>query len=199
MAPRGSYPLLGMSCNDARCAVCSVTVAAMGARVCPTCGVMYHRDCWDWIGTCSIFGCNGGGAVRRAVKLRPGYWAQPRPPAFSLRRFFAHNAVVMVLPVVLGAVFYLSMVRPRLFEVHGDYMFAFFAASFLYCVFGPLVDSRHPFSYSQRRSENAFLKSRIIVSGVLAYYHPMLWCAVVATQVVMAVVTPSLPWREPSV
>jgi len=29
---------------------------------CPECRAMYHRDCWDYVGRCAIYGCTGTGS-----------------------------------------------------------------------------------------------------------------------------------------
>ena len=43
------------------CKVCGDPIAPGGsARVyCTTCRTPHHRDCWEFIGSCSVFGCNG--------------------------------------------------------------------------------------------------------------------------------------------
>jgi hypothetical protein len=40
------------------CKVCGEPITAPGV-VCASCRTPHHRDCWEFIGACSIFGCNG--------------------------------------------------------------------------------------------------------------------------------------------
>ncbi len=60
------------------CQVCGEPVVEGDAVVCRNCGAPHHRDCWEFVGSCSIYGC--GGKVGRPVSaatLRP---AAPAPP-----------------------------------------------------------------------------------------------------------------------
>lgn len=171
-----------MAHDDARCAVCSVTVHSTGARACPSCGVLYHRDCWDWIGACSIFGCAGGPAGPSILRPR---WAESRPaPPFSMRRFLIHNIFVMVLPVVLIGAFAVLDGQPG--RRSSDLMMLCAGACALYVLFGPIVDSRHPFAYSPRRAEDGYLKTRMVVSLLLAALEPGAWLMLVVVQAACA-------------
>ena len=40
------------------CKVCGETIAEPGV-VCATCKTPHHRDCWEFVGSCSIYGCGG--------------------------------------------------------------------------------------------------------------------------------------------
>jgi hypothetical protein len=40
------------------CKVCGEAIAGPGV-LCASCRTPHHRDCWEFIGSCSIFGCNG--------------------------------------------------------------------------------------------------------------------------------------------
>jgi hypothetical protein len=40
------------------CKVCGETIV-IPAVVCEACKTPHHRDCWDFVGACSIYGCNG--------------------------------------------------------------------------------------------------------------------------------------------
>jgi hypothetical protein len=40
------------------CKVCGEAIVAPGV-VCETCKTPHHRDCWEFVGACSIYGCNG--------------------------------------------------------------------------------------------------------------------------------------------
>ena len=42
----------------ARCPVCGCDVQHR-AVLCPTCDTPHHQDCWEYTGTCAIFGCPG--------------------------------------------------------------------------------------------------------------------------------------------
>ncbi|MDX2039512.1 MAG: hypothetical protein SFX72_22930 [Isosphaeraceae bacterium] len=41
------------------CKVCGQTVEAGPRMLCVVCRVPYHQDCWEFIGSCSVFGCTG--------------------------------------------------------------------------------------------------------------------------------------------
>jgi RING finger family protein len=40
------------------CKVCGEEIVAPGV-FCETCKTPHHRDCWEFVGACSIYGCNG--------------------------------------------------------------------------------------------------------------------------------------------
>jgi hypothetical protein len=40
------------------CKVCGETIDPPGV-LCATCRTPHHRDCWEFVGSCSIYGCNG--------------------------------------------------------------------------------------------------------------------------------------------
>ncbi len=40
------------------CKVCGESILAPSV-LCATCKTPHHRDCWEFIGSCSIYGCNG--------------------------------------------------------------------------------------------------------------------------------------------
>jgi hypothetical protein len=40
------------------CKVCGETIDSPEV-ICATCRTPHHRDCWEFIGSCSIYGCNG--------------------------------------------------------------------------------------------------------------------------------------------
>jgi hypothetical protein len=44
------------------CKVCGEAIVTPGV-VCATCRTPHHRDCWEFVGTCSIYGCNGKQSV----------------------------------------------------------------------------------------------------------------------------------------
>jgi len=44
------------------CKVCGEAIVAPGV-VCETCKTPHHRDCWEFVGACSIYGCNGKKSV----------------------------------------------------------------------------------------------------------------------------------------
>lgn len=63
-----------------RCPVCGGHELA-GTVDCPSCQTKQHKDCWDWIGGCSIFGCASARAEprrgERAPVETPGTLPQP--------------------------------------------------------------------------------------------------------------------------
>jgi hypothetical protein len=40
------------------CKVCGEAISTPGV-LCQTCRTPHHRDCWEFVGACSIYGCNG--------------------------------------------------------------------------------------------------------------------------------------------
>ena len=44
------------------CKVCGEAINVPGV-VCETCRTPHHRDCWEFVGACSIYGCNGKRSV----------------------------------------------------------------------------------------------------------------------------------------
>lgn len=168
-----------------RCAVCAVSVIALQGRACPTCGVVYHHDCWDWVGNCSIFGCQGSSWGRPRPVARPHPVDRP-PPTFSMRRLILHNVIVMVVPVMALAV--VHAIR----QVHGtrnsdEILACLGGACVLYVLFGGLFDSRHPFTYTPRHAESLLIKSRLILSVVLLLSWPAAWFGVVVLQIALAI------------
>jgi hypothetical protein len=41
------------------CKVCGEPIAAGPVICCAVCNTPHHRDCWEYVGSCSIYGCNG--------------------------------------------------------------------------------------------------------------------------------------------
>jgi hypothetical protein len=41
------------------CKVCGEAITAGTIIVCASCNTPHHRDCWEYVGACSIYGCNG--------------------------------------------------------------------------------------------------------------------------------------------
>jgi Prokaryotic RING finger family 1 len=41
------------------CKVCGEPIAAGAVIICAACNTPHHRDCWEYVGACSIYGCNG--------------------------------------------------------------------------------------------------------------------------------------------
>lgn len=41
------------------CKVCGEPIEASAVIVCAACNTPHHRDCWEYVGACSIYGCNG--------------------------------------------------------------------------------------------------------------------------------------------
>ncbi len=46
------------------CKVCGEPIDESEIIVCASCNTPHHRDCWEYIGACSIYGCNGKVGVR---------------------------------------------------------------------------------------------------------------------------------------
>jgi hypothetical protein len=45
------------------CKVCGELITTTPKVVCATCRTPHHRDCWEFIGSCSVFGCKGKTSV----------------------------------------------------------------------------------------------------------------------------------------
>ena len=46
------------------CKVCGEPIDESEIIVCASCNTPHHRDCWEYVGACSIYGCNGKVGVR---------------------------------------------------------------------------------------------------------------------------------------
>ena len=46
------------------CKVCGEPISDGAVIVCAACNTPHHRDCWEYVGACSIYGCNGKVGVR---------------------------------------------------------------------------------------------------------------------------------------
>jgi hypothetical protein len=46
------------------CKVCGAPIDESEIVVCASCNTPHHRDCWEYVGACSIYGCNGKVGVR---------------------------------------------------------------------------------------------------------------------------------------
>jgi hypothetical protein len=46
------------------CKVCGEPIVDGDVVVCASCNTPHHRDCWEYVGSCSIYGCNGKVGVR---------------------------------------------------------------------------------------------------------------------------------------
>ena len=45
------------------CKVCGEAIVDGPGVFCGTCKTPHHRDCWEFVGACSIYGCNGKRSV----------------------------------------------------------------------------------------------------------------------------------------
>ena len=45
------------------CKVCGDPISESPKVFCSTCRTPHHRDCWEFIGACSVFGCKGKSAT----------------------------------------------------------------------------------------------------------------------------------------
>ncbi len=50
--------------GPATCKVCGEPIDESEIVVCASCNTPHHRDCWEYVGACSIYGCNGKVGVR---------------------------------------------------------------------------------------------------------------------------------------
>jgi hypothetical protein len=50
--------------GPATCKVCGEPIDESEIVVCASCNTPHHRDCWEYVGHCSIYGCNGKVGVR---------------------------------------------------------------------------------------------------------------------------------------
>jgi hypothetical protein len=41
------------------CKVCGEPIDSGAVILCSVCNTPHHRDCWEYVGSCSIYGCNG--------------------------------------------------------------------------------------------------------------------------------------------
>lgn len=60
------------------CKVCGEPVVEGPAIVCETCGAPHHRDCWEFVGSCSIYGC--GGRTGKPAEPTAAFPSAPVPP-----------------------------------------------------------------------------------------------------------------------
>jgi len=49
------------------CKVCGEPIDGGPVAVCETCGAPHHRECWEYVGRCSIYGCDGKVAKPRVA------------------------------------------------------------------------------------------------------------------------------------
>ena len=52
------------------CKVCGEPISGGVVIVCAACNTPHHRDCWDYVGACSIYGCDGKVGVREYDQRR---------------------------------------------------------------------------------------------------------------------------------
>jgi hypothetical protein len=46
------------------CKVCGEPIDESEIVVCASCNTPHHRECWEYVGACSIYGCNGKRVLR---------------------------------------------------------------------------------------------------------------------------------------
>jgi hypothetical protein len=49
--------------GPATCKVCGEAISNGAVIICASCRTPHHRDCWEYVGGCSIYGCNGKSGV----------------------------------------------------------------------------------------------------------------------------------------
>jgi hypothetical protein len=52
--------------DQGHCPICGVNEPGETLLPCPSCGVGYHPECWEYFGGCAIYGCSG------SVPKQPG-------------------------------------------------------------------------------------------------------------------------------
>jgi predicted RNA-binding Zn-ribbon protein involved in translation (DUF1610 family) len=58
--------------TGAVCPICQTPIAAHEASLkCPECGESHHRECWDEIGGCAIYGCKAAPQVEKQPDNQP--------------------------------------------------------------------------------------------------------------------------------
>jgi hypothetical protein len=62
-----SYPsAMSGASTGAMCPICQSAIGANEAQLdCPSCQQPHHRECWDEVGGCSIYGCDAAPAVTK--------------------------------------------------------------------------------------------------------------------------------------
>jgi hypothetical protein len=95
--------------NETRCAVCSHVVVHDGVR-CASCHAPYHRDCFEYVGHCSRYGCQQA-RYQAMARLAP---AVPFVPGKSRLSMVAHTrlkasarALMTFGAATLGVIFFL--------------------------------------------------------------------------------------------
>jgi hypothetical protein len=57
--------------GPAVCKVCGEPVSDGDVIVCALCNTPHHQDCWEYVGGCSIYGCNGKVGVKESFDTSP--------------------------------------------------------------------------------------------------------------------------------
>lgn len=57
------------STENVICRVCGDALGSEAALACRSCGTPHHKDCWEFTGVCSVYGC---GATRTTAFVRQG-------------------------------------------------------------------------------------------------------------------------------
>ena len=58
-----SGPASAEDAGPPTCKVCGEAISGTPKVFCSTCRTPHHRDCWEFIGSCSVFGCKGKSAT----------------------------------------------------------------------------------------------------------------------------------------
>ena len=58
-------PVAAAEAGPPLCKVCGQSIEDAPRMTCTKCKAPHHQDCWEFIGGCSIFGCNGKQAILR--------------------------------------------------------------------------------------------------------------------------------------
>jgi len=57
--------------SSIRCPVCASPVGDADVHVCPRCDTPHHRECWDYVGGCALFGCEPSKGPARPTAVVP--------------------------------------------------------------------------------------------------------------------------------
>jgi hypothetical protein len=104
-----------------RCAVCGEG-GETALVFCRACEMAHHRDCWDWLGSCSRFGCGCPEVKDQATHAVSGpliidqILEEPRPLRRDPHAKGARPGLVNY-PVSLAASLFMALILPPLLPV----------------------------------------------------------------------------------
>lgn len=91
-----------MKTIEPKCPVCQAPLSQGAQAVCDECGTGHHRECWDNVGRCSIYGCSEEPVVEFVPAPAPTPGAPLPPPVIGPgARALVHIAGLLIgLPFV---------------------------------------------------------------------------------------------------